>query len=203
MQIFGWTAIHWRRRTGSLRARRDAASLLALLAATPWVLAASEITTQAPRQLFAQAGVATDSRTLVIGATWPWDWERRWAGGRASGYWEVAIGRWASDAAGKKSSAWVTQLGLTPVLRWQPGSWHEGWFVEAGVGGNVLLPIYRSREKRFSTAFNFGDHVALGLRFGEGSRQEVALRLQHFSNAGIRRPNPGENFVQVRYSAAF
>lgn len=31
----------------------------------------------------------------------------------------------------------------------------------------------------------------------------AALRLQHFSNASIRHPNPGENFVQLRYARRF
>jgi hypothetical protein len=26
------------------------------------------------------------------------------------------------------------------------------------------------------------------------------LRLQHFSNAGIKKPNPGEDFLQLRLS---
>jgi len=32
--------------------------------------------------------------------------------------------------------------------------------------------------------------VTFGWQFGEDGKQEVALRLQHFSNAGIRDPNP-------------
>ena len=37
----------------------------------------------------------------------------------------------------------------------------------------------------------------------QGYRHELALRLQHFSNAGIKHPNPGENFVQLRYAQGF
>jgi hypothetical protein len=29
-------------------------------------------------------------------------------------------------------------------------------------------------------------------------RRCASLRLQHFSNAGIREPNPGINFAQLR-----
>ena len=68
-------------------------------------------------------------------------------------------------------------------------------------GVNVLAPLYRSRDKRFSTAFNFGDHVGIGVQLGDDHGQELSLRLQHFSNAGIKDPNPGENFVQLRYTA--
>jgi hypothetical protein len=99
-----------------------------------------------------------------------------------------------------RSSAWITQLGATPVLRWSMAESQSGWFVEAGIGANVLLPVYRSSDKSFSTAFNFGDHVSVGRTFGERGRHELALRAQHFSNAGIKQPNPGVNFVQLRYS---
>lgn len=65
------------------------------------------------------------------------------------------------------------------------------------------VSAYGSREKRFSTSFNFGDHIGVGLPLGEGDRQEVVLRIQHFSNGGIKRTNPGENFLQLRYVARF
>ena len=100
-------------------------------------------------------------------------------------------------------TAWVTQLGLTPVLRYRFDGGDSPWFAEAGIGVNVLAPVYRDGDRQFSTAFNFGDHLALGRSFGAGGRQELSLRLQHFSNAGIKHPNPGINFVQLRYSVAF
>ena len=92
----------------------------------------------------------------------------------------------------------MTQLGVTPVLRLYPKALGRGLFAEVGIGVNLLAPVYRSDDKRFSTVFNFGDHLAVGKRFAGGG--ELSLRIQHFSNAGIRRPNPGENFVQVRYA---
>ena len=156
-----------------------------------------------PDKLFAQVGFAAETQTVVVGAIWKADWHREWLGGYATLYTEASFGRWLSDSDnGASSSAWVTQLGLTPVLRWQPQS-SPDWFFEAGIGANVLAPIFRSSDKRFSTAFNFGDHIAVGRRFGTAREHEVALRLQHFSNAGIRHPNPGENFVQLRYAQAF
>jgi lipid A 3-O-deacylase len=42
--------------------------------------------------------------------------------------------------------------------------------------------------------------VAIGRRFGASKEHEVMLRLQHFSNAGIKHPNPGEDFLQLRYA---
>jgi lipid A 3-O-deacylase len=154
-----------------------------------------------PDNLFVQGGVASEARTLVAGATWQSDWERPFAAGRAQIYWEMSFGRWEADRpTGRQSSAWITQIGITPVIRWTPGGGGSHWFAEAGIGANMLLPLYRSRDKRFSTAFNFGDHVAVGRRFGAAGEHELALRLQHFSNAGIKHPNPGENFLQLRYA---
>ena len=39
--------------------------------------------------------------------------------------------------------------------------------------------------------------------FGARGEHEVSLRLQHFSNAGIKHPNPGETFVRLRYVRRF
>jgi lipid A 3-O-deacylase len=36
------------------------------------------------------------------------------------------------------------------------------------------------------------------MRFGPRDRYDVGLRLQHLSNGGIRKPNPGIDFVQLR-----
>jgi lipid A 3-O-deacylase len=158
----------------------------------------------APSRLFVQAGAAEQSQMLVFGAVWDWRWQKPLSSGLLTGYWEVSFGRWSSQADPSGSSfAWVTQLGVTPVLRWYPGAETARWFVEAGVGANVLAPIYRSRNKRFSTEFNFGDHLAVGWHMGAGHQHEISLRVQHFSNAGIKHPNPGENFLQLRYVARY
>jgi hypothetical protein len=157
----------------------------------------------APDKWFVQAGTAKDTQMGVVGAIWQAPSLRDYEWGNVSGYFELSLGRWMSHLDdGSRSSAWVTQVGLTPVLRWQPFK-SSRWFTEAGIGVNLLAPIYRSSDKRFSTAFNFGDHVGVGVQFGEARAQELTLRLQHFSNAGIKDPNPGENFVQLRYSARF
>ena len=77
------------------------------------------------------------------------------------------------------------------------------WFVEAGLGGYVSSKLYESRDKRFSTAFNFGTHIGVGYLFGEQLKNEISLRLEHHSNAGIKHPNPGDNFLQLRYARRF
>lgn len=154
----------------------------------------------APDAMFVQAGAASDARTLTVGLQWDGTWSQPLARGRLTLHWEAAFGRWRSEIrTGDRTSAWVTQLGLTPTLRWQAGGPAPRWFLDAGIGVNVLFPVYRSGDKQFSTTFNFGDHIAVGRRFGVAQRHELALRVQHYSNAGIKRPNPGEDFVQLRW----
>jgi lipid A 3-O-deacylase len=46
-------------------------------------------------------------------------------------------------------------------------------------------------------------HIGLGCRFGGKRSYEVGYRFQHMSNAGIKRPNAGMNFHQLRVQYHF
>jgi hypothetical protein len=147
---------------------------------------------------FAQVGIGDQrARAGVLGASWDWNWRQQLRFGMLTGYVEAAGGRWNT---GKPGAAWTTQVSATPVFRWHAPGRAARWFGEIGVGGNLILPLFRSGSKRFSTEFNFGDHFAIGRDFGDRAQHALALRLEHFSNAGINHPNPGENFLQLRYS---
>lgn len=178
-------------------------ALLVCLGGLSWAGTAAAEGLFHPSGFWVQAGAADETQALTVGLLWDWSWHKTIGRGVVSGYWEASAGRWHSNSDEHASSFWVTQVGVTPTLRWQPGSWPEGLLLEAGIGFNTLVPIYRSGDKRFSTAFNFGDHIALVKQFGDDRRHEVALRFQHYSNAGIHQPNPGENFVQLRYTQRF
>jgi len=171
-------------------------AVVAALAFSPGRAAAIDL---APSSAFAQYGSTRDTYAAAIGLTW--DWNRRWSlgSGELSGYWEAALGRWKGTAESGSGSAYVTQFGITPVFRWRPDGGSSPWFYEAGIGVNALMPVYRTERKQFSTVFNFGDHLAVGRSFGAQREHELALRVQHFSNAGIKEPNPGETFLQLRY----
>ncbi|WKB52917.1 acyloxyacyl hydrolase [Eleftheria terrae] len=158
-----------------------------------------------PELGFVQYGQAkSDTTAATVGLIWPWQRSWPWAGGQWSGYWEAAVGRWSTDGVnGGRDRSWVTQVGLTPVFRWRGEAGHSPWFFEGGIGLTVVTPIYRSGSKRFSTGFNFGDHLAVGRNFGDDQRHELSLRYQHFSNGGIKHPNPGEDFIQLRYAFSF
>lgn len=153
-----------------------------------------------PSSTFVQLGSSEGSDSAAIGATWDWAWRGERRIGTLTGYWELVLGQWRDSP--EEGRSWVSQVGITPVLRLYPAAWPAGWFVEAGIGVNIIAPKYRGDGEGFGTTFNFGDHLAVGVRFGAAGQHEVALRIQHFSNAGIKQPNPGENFVQLRYSRA-
>lgn len=181
-------------------------AVLALAIAGEAVAAAPDVPSRAswwPDAVFTQFGAAEAAQMAVVGLTWDWSWRRPLLGGQLGGYWELSAGRWNADSA-PRGAGWFTQMGITPVLQWSTGA-QQRWFVELGIGANVLLPIYENdgERKRFSTTFNFGDHLAVGRRFGREGGHALSLRFQHFSNASIRKPNPGENFLQLRYSVRF
>jgi lipid A 3-O-deacylase len=156
-----------------------------------------------PNAAYVQAGLGDGVRSAAIGFTWdlPWRHENDWS--VWEGYLDLSLGRWRVSTDGAWSGHQeVTQVGITPVARLRPKGWSQ-FFFEAGIGANWIFPIYSNNSRRFSTTFNFGDHIAVGWQFGAMGDREVTLRLQHFSNAGIKHPNPGENFVQLRYAHRF
>jgi lipid A 3-O-deacylase len=158
-----------------------------------------------PDLVFAQWGASERSSSLGLGVSWPLSWASRWRDGPVHAYLEASVAHWgSSDRRVPGDPDKFTRIGVTPVVRWYgAGSIEAGWFVEGGIGLNVISPTYRVGGRQFGSRFNFGDHLAVGRRFGDGGRHELALRVQHFSNAGIREPNPGEDFVQLRYAQRF
>jgi lipid A 3-O-deacylase len=182
--------------------RRRLAPALALTIAVVACAAHAEDEAAAPatpQWAFGQVGSGSDTAAVTAGLTWELPYEMRLGNGRVSTRVEAAIARWRVDAQDRGGGfSWFTQAGITPALRWQPAL--TRWFFELGVGATAVWPRYRSEDRQFSTTFNFGDQLAVGRCFGAGDRHEVSLRLQHFSNGGVRRPNPGADFVQLRYS---
>jgi len=143
---------------------------------------------------------STDAAT--IGVTLPWNtWRSSLLGGELRGHWDINLSRWSFNGAAGYDS--INVLGITPTLRLRPDEGRSPWFWEAGVGATLADDRYRTTEKEFSTTFNFASHVGLGVNFGEQRRHELSVRVQHVSNARIKRPNPGENFVQLRYGFHF
>ena len=53
-------------------------------------------------------------------------------------------------------------MAATPELRWRANAGASPWFAEAGIGATFTTNLHQTDQKRFSTRFNFGDHLAIG-----------------------------------------
>ena len=118
-----------------------------------------------------------------------------------TGITEAYVSHWNARGAGGRRS--FTQLGLTPMFRYRGDHGRSAWFVEAGIGISVIDPVYTTNAKQFSSRFNFVDVAGVGRSFGPQGQRELSLRVAHVSNCGIKSPNPGENFLQLRYAVLF
>jgi lipid A 3-O-deacylase len=147
--------------------------------------------------LFANPSKAVDSASAEYGTgngaqMWragaQWNWQSRWlqsGNWHMGGYWDAQLGRWGGS--GKNT---ITDIGLTPVFRYQetnPSSISP--YVEGAIGFHLISPVRLEPARGFSTAF----------QFGERGRYDLSLRFQHLSNAGIKKPNNGINFTQLRF----
>ena len=106
---------------------------------------------------------------------------------------EASAGRVFGPAGQPGAPLW--HVGLTPFVRW--------WFsdataLEAGIGANVFSGTYIG-SKSISTAYQFGDSLGLYHRIAS-TPWGVGVRFTHYSNADIKRPNPGQNYLQLRLS---
>ena len=97
-------------------------------------------------------------------------------------------------------------IGLTPMFRWYPGSdTGKGFFAEGGIGAQILthtkIGVGYEHWRNFSTAYQFGERAAIGTTFGPDDRYEIAVFVQHVSNARIKDPNDGLTYfgVTVRF----
>ena len=132
------------------------------------------------------------------------DWDARWFasnGRHVGGYWDVSAAYWRGTAyrnvPGQRQTIGV--VGITPVFRYQRDE-KLGWYVEGGIGANLFSELYNNDDNRLSTAFQFGDHLGVG--YVTDNKWDLGLKIQHYSNASIKRPNSGVNFIiaSARYS---
>jgi len=102
-------------------------------------------------------------------------------------YIELSVAHWDTERGGLYDTA------ITPVFRYARSP-RDGVYAEAAIGLHILSGTHLQENVSFSTRFQFGDHIGLGVRRGQ---YDIGLRLQHLSNAGLRNPNPGVNFLQL------
>jgi len=148
-------------------------------------------------------GNATDMMRAGV----QWDWQKKWLDNgdwHLGGFWDASIGEWRGHAAIGGNQK-VTDFGLTPVFRYQRNSRVFGIlpYVEGAIGFHLISPTFINSDRKFGSAFEFGDHVGAGFRFGSREQYDLTYRFQHLSNGGIKKPNQGINFNQIRLAYHF
>lgn len=141
-------------------------------------------------------GNSTDMARLGM----QWTWDRQWwksNGTHIGGYWDLTLAHWRGDhfrnQPGNTQS--FTAVGITPVLRLQNDD-SMGLYGEAGIGLRHLFDLYDNGGRQLSTHFQFSSHLGVGYVFR--NNVDLGLKIQHFSNGSIKKPNAGVNFVVVR-----
>jgi lipid A 3-O-deacylase len=147
----------------------------------------------------------TGDRTKLVRVGVQWPWERQWwksNGTHIGGYWDLTLAQWRctrlQNQAGKPCS--ITAIGITPVFRLQKDSL-TGIYGEAGIGLRHLFELYSNNDRQLSTNFQFGSHLGVGYVFE--NNLDLGMKIQHFSNGSIKKPNDGVNFLVVRMSYPF
>lgn len=119
-----------------------------------------------------------------------WYWSLNWEGNIS--YWYLYKQKRGEDR--------LVEAGITPNFRLaREHKW--GWarpYLEMGLGVHFLSERYIS-NRDLGSYFQFGTHGGLGIRFGSTEQYDLAWRIEHISNAGLREPNPGINFSMVRF----
>lgn len=168
-------------------------------------IASSPVMAAPPSVDSASLEYGTTSKARIVRLGVQSQWEKQWFvsnGTHLSGYWDLSLAQWRGTAhrgiPGERQD--ITNLGFTPVLRFQADS-KLGWYAEGGIGLNVLSKRYNNDGSELSTHFQFGDHAGVGYVFA--NRWDVGMKIQHFSNGGYKKPNGGVNFLILKAARPF
>lgn len=107
------------------------------------------------------------------------------------GYLELSFGAWNNGER-------VGDVAFASFLRLE--RFRAPPYFEVGLGAHLLSDRPSREGRRFSTSLQLALHLGAGLRFGDDERYELGLRFSHLSNSGLKKPNPGANFLFLRLS---
>lgn len=161
------------------------------------MVAASSACAAEPWSLSAHYGAGDEYRRVTLGVESARLWSYSFGSGRSriDLTAEYGVSFWRAKRSGANDDVW--QLNAVPMFRWWPG---ERFFVEGGIGA-TLFSRTRFAGDELSTAFQFGDHLGLGYQLTPSTR--LGARISHFSNGGIKSPNPGLDLLQLTFVQRF
>ena len=135
-----------------------------------------------------------------------WNWNKSWfneGDWHVTGFWDASLGQWKGHS-NKGNNQTITDVGLTPVFRFeQKNPTGIAPYAEGAIGFHLISPTYINAGRQFATAFQFGDHIGFGVRFGASHQFDLGYRYQHLSNGSIKAPNQGINFDQIHFDYRF
>lgn len=141
-------------------------------------------------------GYNSDYRKATLAYETPsiWAYEFRNGWGRVDLSVELGASYWEAKRSRSES---MGQLSAIPMLRWWPT---ERLYLEVGSGPTVLSRSeFAGRD--LSTRFQFGSHLGTGLLIKKAHR--IGIRYSHYSNASIKKPNPGLDLLELAYTYQF
>lgn len=150
-----------------------------------------------------EAGAGSKVQMLRFGVQS--DWNKNWlpyGGYHLSGYWDATIAEWRGNAHRNVPGQhqYITVVGLTPVFRYERDD-KKGFYAEGAIGANLFSQLYNNDDNRLSTAYEFGDHIGIGWVLD--NKWDLGVKIQHYSNGGIKHPNSGVNWFVARASHPF
>jgi hypothetical protein len=146
----------------------------------------------------------TDLRQYGVG--WRFD---DWKTFERGGNWRYTIGSEATFAywrgiEGGAVDKELYDLGYTNTIRMTRISGGTPRpYLEGGLGVHVLSGVKINLDRDLGIAFQFGEFIGAGMRFGENERYSLAFRLAHESNANIDKPNNGLSIGLLVFTADF
>ncbi|NMM26356.1 MAG: acyloxyacyl hydrolase [Glaciimonas sp.] len=162
-----------------------------------------QTSSQAADSVSVEAATGNKTQMVRLGAQWNWA-DKWWQSNNThiGGYWDLTLGQWRGTQYRNQPDTIqnITDIGITPVFRFQRDS-KIGPYAEAGIGAHLLSQVYDNNGRAFSTAFQFGDHIGIGYVFA--NKIDLGLKIQHFSNGGIKHPNSGANFAVLSAKLIF
>jgi len=113
--------------------------------------------------------------------------------GTLTGYYEASLNYWYNGDKNLHNSIYA--IALSPVFVYLFNNKLKSYnpYVEAGIGA-TLLSETKIKNKNMSSSFQFEDRIGLGLK---SDTHTIYFRFMHYSNGGLKEPNPGINILSL------
>lgn len=110
---------------------------------------------------------------------------------------EPEIAYWKTKQNLNASNQELWQFSMNPMLTWQ---FINRWYLEAGIG-LTYLSEKNFDDKKIGSKLNFSDNIGLGYQINKNN--SIGYRYSHYSNASIKKPNPGLDMHQIVFRVTF